>query len=206
VTIKKGSEKGKTVIGYHKLETIKNRTPWYSLKNELTPTHVLLIRFVQMRHFEVFLTSKSLADQTANLLYLKNAEKNDYLRLWCYLNSTIFYLTKEIFGMRMGGGVLQLYTDAFLNLPVPNLKKIEIHFEASRLFDRKPLPYNDEIRQPDRKELDMSLGFMDNELDKLVDELHRAFVEVVENRLIKAGRPLSREHMEEEVVSVDEDS
>jgi hypothetical protein len=56
------------------------------------------------------------------------------------------------------------------------------------------LPYYDEVKESDRRELDKAvlraLGFPEHELDALVDELHKAFVWVVEDRLIKAGRPL----------------
>ncbi|MEM2447098.1 MAG: hypothetical protein QW734_10625, partial [Candidatus Bathyarchaeia archaeon] len=85
--------------------------------------------------------------------------------------------------------------------PVPDLRNLKIEFDANKLMSRKPLPYYEEIKQPDRKELDKAvlraLGFPENELDGLVDELHRAFVEVVEDRLIKAKRPLSREEESE---------
>jgi len=37
-----------------------------------------------------------------------------------------------------------------------------------------------------------ALGFNENELDSLVKALHKAFIEVVEDRLIKADRPLKR--------------
>ncbi|MEM4546928.1 MAG: DNA methyltransferase [Nitrososphaerota archaeon] len=199
VVIKKGQHKGKRVIGYHNLETTKNRSPWYSLKGELKPTHIFLIKFNQERHFDLLTKKPSVADHTTDLLYLKqNATLSNYINLWLYLNSTVFYLTKEMYGMRMGGGggVLQMLTNFFEELPVPDLRNLKIEFDANKLMSRKPLLYYEEIKQPDRKELDKAvlraLGFPENELDGLVDELHRAFVEVVEDRLIKAKRPLQR--------------
>ncbi|MEM2932560.1 MAG: hypothetical protein QXI61_06945, partial [Nitrososphaerota archaeon] len=93
----------------------------------------------------------------------------------------------------------------------PNLKNLTIDFNVDQLLSREPLPYYEEINQPSRRELDRAelraLGFGEPELDKLVDELHKAFVEVVEDRLIKAGRPLRGEGEEEgEAVLDDQDS
>ncbi|MEM4292871.1 MAG: DNA methyltransferase, partial [Thermoplasmata archaeon] len=205
VVIKKGQHRGKKVVGYHRLETTKNRTPWYALTGELKPTYLFLIRFNQERHFTLLSKKPSLSDQTENLVYLKqNAGFSDYLNLWLYLNSTVFYLTKEIYGMRMGGGggVLQCYTELFEELPTPNLAILKINFDPDKLLNRKPFPYHEEIKQHDRKELDRAvlkaLGFPEKELDNLVEELHKAFVEVVEDRLIKANRPLRREAAKEE--------
>lgn len=200
VEVKKGSKKGKKIVGYNNLETTRSRKPWFSLRNELAPTHLILVKFVQKRHFEVFSRKPILSSNIANQLYLKNCPEDPseaqrkYLSLWLYLNSTLFYLTKEIFGMRMGGGVLCVPTKLFANLPVPDLEKLRIDFDAEKLMNRKPLPYYEEVKQPDRKELDKAvlraLGFPEKDIDKLVDELHKAFVEVVEDRLIKADRPL----------------
>ncbi|MCS7144615.1 MAG: BREX-1 system adenine-specific DNA-methyltransferase PglX [Archaeoglobaceae archaeon] len=205
IEIKKGVNKGKKVVGYHKLETLRNRSPWYSLTGTLKPTNLILIKFNQERHFELLSLSPILADHTCDLLYLrKDGNLRNYTNLWLYLNSTVFYLTKEMYGMRMGGGggVLQMLTNFFENIPVPDLSTLKIDFDAEKLMKRKPLPYYEEIKQPDRKELDKAvlkaMGFPEKELDKLVEELHKAFVEVVEDRLIKADRPLPTETVEEE--------
>jgi hypothetical protein len=94
----------------------------------------------------------------------------------------------------MGGGALALKVNFYEDMPVPNLKEFNVSFPAEKLLKRTPLPYYDEVKQPDRRELDKAvlraLGFPEHELDTLVDELHKAFVWVVEDRLIKAGRPL----------------
>jgi hypothetical protein len=120
--------------------------------------------------------------------------KIDKTKLWLYVNSTVFFLTTELHGMRMGGGALALNVEFYEDMPVPNLKELNVSFPAEKLLKRTPLPYYDEVKHPDRRELDKAvlraLGFPEHELDALVDELHKAFVWVVEDRLIKAGRPL----------------
>ncbi|MCS7142550.1 MAG: hypothetical protein NZ920_01965 [Aigarchaeota archaeon] len=111
----------------------------------------------------------------------------------------------------MGGGATEISVEDYQNMPVPNLSELNIDFNEELFFSRRPLPYHQEVKQPDRRQLDKAvlraLGFDEKELDRLVDELHKAFVEVVEDRLIKAGRPLREEGAEPmEVETVDEDS
>jgi hypothetical protein len=73
---------------------------------------------------------------------------------------------------------------------------MRIDFDADKLLSRGPFRYFEEVKQPDRRELDKAvlraMGFKEEELDFLVNEIHKAFVEVVEDRLIKSGRPLVR--------------
>jgi hypothetical protein len=86
-------------------------------------------------------------------------------------------------------------------MPTPNLSETKIEVQGV-VLDRKPLVYYEEVKQPDRRELDKAvlraLGFPEEELDKLVEELHKVFVWVVEDRLIKAGRPLEVEEDDED--------
>jgi len=107
----------------------------------------------------------------------------------------------ELYADRLGGGASDIRVEDYEIMPTPDLSNLSINFPATKLQSREPLPYYEEVKQPDRRELDKAvlraLGFPEHELDTLVDELHRVFVCLVEDRLIKAGRPLQRLEEEE---------
>jgi hypothetical protein len=175
--------------GLHKKPTCKSRNPWFKLP-DLEPAHLLFPMFVMARFFFGFSSDPVVCDNMLYTVYPKSNKTN----FWLYINSTIFYLTAELYSLRMGGGALALKVNFYEDMPVPNLKELNVSFPAEKLLKRTPLPYYDEVKQLDRRELDKAvlraLGFPEHELDTLVDELHKAFVWVVEDRLIKAGRPL----------------
>jgi type I restriction-modification system DNA methylase subunit len=182
VLIKKGKDKGKVIEGVNHLATLSNRYPWYSFRSEIRPAHVLLIRFIQRRHFDLLSADPILTDQTANLAYPRFANTTNNLdaalRLWLYCNSSFFILAKEMYGMRMGGGggVLQLYTEAFEGLPVIDLNRIE----KPKNYDILEInPIKDIFEELDlvfRKRLDslIARSVDENSSDELISELHSA--------------------------------
>ncbi|MEM2173187.1 MAG: DNA methyltransferase [Thermoproteota archaeon] len=203
----KHEEEGVQYNGFNEHPTCDSREPWYALPN-FKPTRILLPMFFNVRLFFALSDQPVLCDAALYALYPKDIPCE---RMFLYMNSTLFLLTLELYGMRMGGGALQLKVNFYEMVPTPNLKNLTIDFNVDQLLSREPLPYYEEINQPSRRELDRAvlraLGFGEPELDKLVDELHKAFVEVVEDRLIKAGRPLRGEGEEEgEAVLDDQDS
>jgi hypothetical protein len=183
--------------GLHKKPTCKSRNPWFKLP-DVEPAHLLFPMFVMARFFFGFSSDPVVCDNMLYTVYPKYNKTN----FWLYINSTIFYLTAELYSLRMGGGALALKVNFYEDMPVPNLKELNVSFPAEKLLKRTPLPYYDEVKQPDRRELDKAvlraLGFPEHELNALVDELHKAFVWVVEDRLIKAGRPLQGLEEEED--------
>jgi hypothetical protein len=133
-----------------------------------------------------------------NRFYTLNS-KNDEV-IWLYLNSTVFLITLELFCRRLGGGASDIMADDYEMMIVPpNLTSLDIKFDASRL-KREVKPYYKEIGEKDRRELDVqvlnALGI--KEPDTFVDKLHSDFIEIVEDRLIKADRPLPTLKTEEE--------
>jgi hypothetical protein len=179
--------------GYNERPTCKARRPWYALP-ELDPANILLPMFWRSIIYIPYCIEKVLCDHT---LYVINTKTNiSPQKLWLYLNSTLFYITVELVCRRLGGGggASEILVEDYEMIPVPDLSNISIISPIVNLQNRKPLPYHHEVKQSDRCELDKAvlkaLGFPEHELDILVDELHKAFVWVVEDRLIKAGRPL----------------
>jgi hypothetical protein len=173
--------------------TFKSRKIWYHLP-DLPTSKLILIKSFDEILYQPISDFPVLSDQRSYLFISKFNVNVKVEEVWKYLNSTIFYITMELYGNRLGGGALDIRVEDYENMPVPDLSNLSIAFPTTRLQSRKPLPYYEEVKQPDRRELDKAvlraLGFPENELDALVDELHRAFVWLVEDRLIKAGRPL----------------
>ena len=179
---------------YHNRSTCKNRNPWYKLA-DLKPSRILLPMSWMDTIYIPISKEDIICDARLYLLYPKD-NSIDVENLWLYLNSTLFYLTAELYGRRLGGGAIDIKVEDYEEIPIPDLSKIKIEYDHSSLLRREPLIYHEEVMQQDRIELDKAvlrtLGFNENELDSLVKALHKAFIEVVEDRLIKADRPLKR--------------
>jgi hypothetical protein len=176
--------------GYNERPTCKARRPWYVIP-ELESANILLPMSWMSMIYIPYCNEKVLCDAR---LYAANTENNISPRkLWLYLNSTLFYITVELLCRRLGGGATDIKVEDYEMMPIPDFSDININL-GENILRRPPKPYYDEVKEPDRRELDKAvlraLGFPERELDALVDELHKAFVWVVEDRLIKAGRPL----------------
>ncbi len=171
---------------YNERSTFKSRNPWWALP-KLKPAHILLPMGWMDTIYIPYSEQPAICNGTFHALYSRNS-----LEIWKYLNSTLFLLTVELFCRRLGGGATDTRTEDYKNMPVPDLNNLDIDFPSEILASSPPLKYSDEIKREERFMLDRAvlkaLGFEENELDQLVEELHRAFVEVVEDRLIKADR------------------
>jgi len=77
--------------------------------------------------------------------------------------------------------------DDYQQMPVPALENMKINYDPDRLLDREALHYLEEVRQEDRKQLDTAIlramGF--DKPEELLPELYQAFVELVDDRIIK---------------------
>lgn len=194
-SIQKGTNKGKVVLGIHNLDSVsKNRPNWYNLRR-LEPTTLLSNEIIYERHFTLKTSYPVLSSDMFVLIYPRYTGVDN---LWIYMNSTIFYITKEIIGKRMGAGSLKIQVEDYENLLVPDLDKIDLQSINANL-NRKIKRYFEEIRLEDRRELDREIlnrmGLSDLSLDKIYEE----FQELLDDRLIKAGRPLkSKENSDDE--------
>lgn len=182
--------------GFDKRPTCRSRNPWYKLP-DFSNTKILL----PMSWMDIIYIPKSkepcICDHRLYSLYRKNNVNED--KLWLYLNSTLFYLTVELYCRRLGGGggATDIMVEDYEVMPVPSSTIINrIDYDPEPLLNRKPLIYYKEVEQKDRRALDRAvlkaLGFNEGEIDKLLDELYKAFIDVVDDRLIKADRPLKR--------------
>ncbi|MFQ1020508.1 Eco57I restriction-modification methylase domain-containing protein [Tardisphaera saccharovorans] len=168
--------------------TLKSRRPWYAL-NELEPSRVFLPMFWMERLYAPISREPALCDNTMYTVKPKGLSEET---LWLYLNSSVFLLTVELFCRRLGGAASEIKVEDYEQMPVPELSFINIGFDPKELMNRVPLPYYEELKRDDRRRLDLAvlkaIGF--ERAEELVDDLHKALVGAVEDRLVKADRPL----------------
>ena len=177
-------------LGLQKRPTIVNHNPWYKLA-DLTPAHILLVKSPIETFYVPISETPLICDQRLYLLNTKSPEK-----MWIYLNSTIALLTIQLYSRKGSsssrGSVMDAAVEDYEEMPVPSLDSLTIEYDTTIQLRRKALKYKDEIKQIDRKELDKSvlkaLGF--DKPENVLHELYEAFVEVVEDRLIKTDESI----------------
>ena len=172
------------VIGYNNVPSVSGRKNWYSL-NDLEPTNIILPMYVMDRFFIPSSDKPVICDHTLYTI------KSNIKGIVKYLNSTIFYMTMELYLRRLGGGVGEIMVDDYERMPVPDLSQIDL----TRIYvalNRDVKRYFEEVRANDRKKLDSELMNLLGITDFPLDEFYNEFIELVEDRLIKADRPLKR--------------
>ncbi len=180
--------KGKnvTIKGYNRLETTKNRKPWFKLP-DLKPSRIVVPMSLMDKIFIPFSKEPIIVDAR-----LYTLQTNEIDKVWSYLNSTFFLLTIELLSRRLGGGALDIKVSDYETMFVPDLNKIQFEFNKDKLLNRSPKIYYEEVKESSHFELDLvvakALGFTDSK--ELVEKLHSEYIELVEDRLIKADRPL----------------
>lgn len=95
----------------------------------------------------------------------------------------------ELYLRRLGGGVGEIMVDDYNEMPVPDLNKLDLT-KIDVSFDRDVKRYFEEIKTDDRKKLDSEILNLLGVSDFPLDEFYNEFVELVEDRLIKADRGL----------------
>jgi len=174
--------------GLQRRPTLRARRPWYAL-SELKPARILLPMSLQETLYIAISNRPLICDHR---LYV--AGTRDPETLWTYLASTVFLMTMELYCRRLGGGggASDIMVEDYKGMPVPDLNLLNTHTETSGLLKRAAMPYYEEVKQKDRIALDKAvletIGLQDIE----VEQLYSAFLEAVDDRLIKADRPLQR--------------
>lgn len=173
--------------GIQKRPTLKNRNPWFKLP-ELKPSHVILPKSLMDILYIPYSENKIMCDCRFYTFIGENI-----LDKWLFLNSSIFLIIIELFCRRLGGGASDIMVDDYEQMLVPDLSNLKIDFDYKRL-DRPLQIYYKEIHQKDRMDLDIAvlkaLGF--DSPESLLDNIYSDFIEIVDDRLVKADRPLKR--------------
>jgi len=193
IEIKSGGNKGKFIVGFNNLETVKNRINWYSLGEQK------LMNFIFRRFFgEIFnypvIEEEVFVDQT-----FYGGNHDNITKLGIVFNSTLGSLFTEILGRsNLGEGVLQYAVYEANNLLILDPNKINnnnipINREIKSIFIECGIDPTKLIREqepkplPDRAELDNiifdELGLTKEERK----EVYWAVCELVQQRLNKAS-------------------
>jgi hypothetical protein len=188
IAVTRGS-KVRTVIGYHSISTTKSRPIWYLLPH-LEPARIHLPELYGVRFLTFYSDKPLLADHLFDMIYPNKSSQER--ALWLYLNSTVYFTTLELWAPRMGGGALHPRTIEYKTIPVPDLEGFSQFLDGLRFGKRATLPYTDEIAEQDKVELDLAvmaaMGFDGSAAKDLLTELYKCYSELVEDRVVKAGR------------------
>ena len=179
--------------GVQNRPTTKTRKKWWKL-NELKPSRIILPKSLMSILYIPFVETPMICD---NRFYTLNSKKDEIV--WLYLNSTVFLLTIELFCRRLGGGASDIMADDYeMMLSPPNLINLDIKFDMSR-FKREVKPYYKEIKENDRRELDIEIleKLQIKNPEKFVEKLYADFIEIVEDRIVKADHSRTTIKMEE---------
>lgn len=187
IAVRSGKDAGKEILGYHRLETTKAHNPYWYTISDLDPSRFFHAIGTDRRHFVARCAKGCLADQM--LVMFDARQRSDETKLWIYLNSIVSFLVFELYGRRFGAGALQVPTGVMKKLPVPNVSKLAFSKDVEGWLHREILLVDQELKKEERKLLDIyvlkALGVQD--ANSVVDELYDAFLEVVKDRLVKAG-------------------
>ena len=174
------------VIGYNNVPSVSGRRNWYSL-NDLEPANIILPMYVMDRFFIPKSDDPIICDHT---LYTIKSKVNGIVS---YLNSTLFYMTMELYLRRLGGGVGEIMVDDYEQMPVPDLQKVDLT-TINGTFERDVKRYFEEVKMEDRRRLDSEILKLISIENTSIDEFYKEFGELIDDRLIKADRGLkSRE-------------
>jgi len=174
---------------FHLRPSTKGRTPWYSLKSA-KPTHLLITVNQMDKLFNPYVVENVMVDKMFYLVYSLTKEIE---KLFLVINSTPFFFLSELYGLRMGGGggILTNTVEGYESMPIWDLNKMDLSGINVSLL-RGVKKYYEEIKMEDRRKLDSEI-LKSMGVDNIsLEELYNEFVELVDDRLIKADRELKR--------------
>ncbi len=202
VTIDRGTNKGKTIVGLHKLETLRNRAEWWNLGDK-KPCQINCNYLVNDLMRCYYSEDGIFANDNFQQVHYKGKAET----IGAILNSTLFALFTNIQGRaNFGGGLMKMQTYEIRNIFVPNpasldknllatinnrfkeLGSRELHslFEECGIVNEQPIRDQEPKPLLDRKRLDDlifdALELTENERK----EVYWSVCELVRNRLEKA--------------------
>lgn len=176
--------------GFDKRPTTKVRTPWYSL-HDFKFTNILLPKSLMDVIYIPYSREGVICDDRFYGYYQTNNHTRD---TWLYLNSTVSFIILELFSRRLGGGAVDIMVDDYKKMPCPNLQSLDLSSVVENLLNREPQTYFKEVEENDRESLDVALlkemGCSDP--NELAIKLRETWIELVDDRIIKSGKPLKR--------------
>ncbi|MHB1909354.1 MAG: Eco57I restriction-modification methylase domain-containing protein [Nitrososphaerales archaeon] len=206
IEVTRGSKVAR-VVGYNSVPSIKPRAVWYLLP-ELRLGKIFLPEIFSMRFLNIYSKKPILGSDLFDIAYPLDDSLEEVL--WLYLNSTIYFMTLELWSRRMGGGGGALHPKAvdYKGIPIPDIRKMKRNLESVHFGRRATMVYNEELKQPDKIELDsavlLGMGFEVSQIENLRSSLYDAYLEQVHDRLAKAGKWAASTINEEELIVQEE--
>jgi hypothetical protein len=174
-------------MGIHNRPSLKSHEPWFKL-TDLKPSRILLIKSTMDTYYVPIAKVPVICDQRLYTFVYKK----DPMKAWLYLASTVFALTEEIFCRRLAGGASDMAVEDYQDTRIPMLDEMKIDFDPSLLLGRTALKYTDEVKQDYRRKLDLAVleAMGIGKPEEMLDSLYDAYLEAVEDRIVKSGGSL----------------
>ncbi len=182
--------------GFHLRPTVKAREPWWDLGDWEKPDMIWSDAYHD--RFACFVVDRKLfADK--RFFYIRFYSDDDCQVNAAYLNSTIIPLFIECEGIvNLGEGAIYTNVYQLKNLLVPTarlftkLQRRKLLATFKQMCKRKILPIFDEVKQPDRQQLDNvvleAIGFTDRkEREQIRQQLYEAVTTLVRERIYRAA-------------------
>lgn len=175
----------------NKITTIRGRKRWYDAGLH-QPPNLIIPRFYGERHFTVY--NKQYTQIEDSFFGIRPKPNIPTLLLAAYMNSTLFALTKELYGrVNLGEGVLTIYGPEWKIIPVLNFDKLNSDQKEKmektflQLSRREILPIEKEVQSKDHKQLDEIIFDVLNLSKAERYEIYESLVELVKERYTKAN-------------------
>jgi methylase of polypeptide subunit release factors len=176
--LKMGEEKG-----YPDRSSLKSRRHWWELGEQKFSN--LAFNYMIYEVGKSYFTDKTFIDNNFQVIY-SDFSKN----IFSFTNSTIFYLFQNVeIRSNFGGGVGKIQTYELENMlilnPILINQNLFLSFnnkETKSIFEELKLDY----RKTLDKEILLSIGFKENEIERVLQELYEAVEDLVNSRLQKA--------------------
>ncbi len=179
------------VMEFSKRKSIQGRKYWWDVGVQEPPA-IILTRFYNERHFAAYNKNRVQIEDIFFGITPHNEKLT--LALAAYLNSSLFALTKELYGrLNMGEGVLTIYGPDWKQMPVLNIEKLSkddiqnLEKAFISISRREILPVYEEIKKEDKKRLDNIIFDILDLSQKDRKEVYNALVDLVAERTTKAN-------------------
>lgn len=203
IMIKQGSNKGKTITGYHNIASCKSRKDWYAFSNEWAPADLIFNSKVGER-FGVYHNQHGYFEDK-KLYGITPSNGNLSTSVCLMLNSTVTRLMMEILSAELTGAqaIIDITVKVVEELPIMDPEQCLIgSFDTTSFFKREiksiydecgidpksQIPIEEQEPSPlsDRAELDNIIFDALNLTDEERKDVYRAVCQLVWNRISKA--------------------
>lgn len=172
-------------------KSMKGRKYWWDVGVQEPPA-IILTQFYNERHFAAYNKNGVQIENTFFGITPHNEKLT--LALAAYLNSSLFALTKELYGrLNMGEGVLTIYGPDWKQMPVLDLEKLgkediqRLEKAFASISRREVLPVSEEIKKDDKKRLDDIVFEILGMSQKDRKEVYKTLADLVAERTTKAN-------------------